>query len=67
MIEELPSQKICKDCGKPSYSFRIGWIDNEGIKHWHSPKTYNQCKECRKEMYKKIEEKKKEARHSSQA
>lgn len=57
MEEELKSENKCKDCGKPAYSFRIGYMNWEEELIWHSPKHYNQCKECRKKMYKGIAEK----------
>ncbi|MEK6878837.1 MAG: hypothetical protein AABY22_04480 [Nanoarchaeota archaeon] len=59
MIKEFESNKKCKDCGKPAYSYQIGWEDMQGITHWHPVRNYNQCKECRAKMYKKIGEKKK--------
>lgn len=62
MIEDLKSTKQCKDCGKPAYSFRIGWEDNEGIVNWHFPRHYNQCKNCRAKMYKLITKKRSQKR-----
>ena len=58
-IRKVPSLKDCKDCGNRAYSYQIGWEDEEKIIHWHKPKHLNQCEECRKETYRKIEEKKK--------
>ena len=58
-IKEVETDRICRDCGKSAYSEQIGWTDEEGIIHWHRPRNFNQCRSCRKETYRKIEEKKK--------
>ncbi|KKM14472.1 hypothetical protein LCGC14_1705780 [marine sediment metagenome] len=60
VVKEVKSEKKCKDCGEPAYSFQVGWEEPETkIINWYSPRHYNQCKECRDEMYKKIMEKRK--------
>ncbi len=60
MLKKIKSPKKCKDCGREAYSYQIGWQDNEGNVHWHPPRHYNQCEKCRKDMYKRICEKRKE-------
>lgn len=56
--KEVKSEKKCKDCGSMAYSYQVGWTDSEGETHWHPIKNYNQCKDCRKKLYKRIERKK---------
>lgn len=58
MIRDVESLHKCKDCGKDAYSYQIGWEDNDGVIHWHSPRHFKQCKKCRNIMYQKIVEKK---------
>lgn len=65
VIRNIKSDKKCKDCGDMAYSYQIGWKDESEKIHWHKPKNCNQCENCRKIMYKKIEETKKANREAS--
>ena len=56
--------KVCRDCGGLGYAYKMGWEDNGGKINWHPPKYLNQCKDCRKKMYERIEKNKKENRDS---